>query len=246
MLGKTIYNLATNSDPTYIRQGNLPAPLFHVIDRCCNQNKQERYQNLADLRQSIVIAFDVVLERRGGISNANQLLDIIVSKFQFEGKFKPSMVANFVEQLGLLDWQEKIKLCERIPKDMFFIFSHSLIQPYAKNFLKCYEELVESQSYNFVYAETIASNMNIVFYGPNADPTLKGFALDLAIRAAIYMNRFAAMDQCIKMICNVNEEPLGSIVAALINKHRKSFIKSIEPFNCRNQSIICAIKAINT
>jgi serine/threonine protein kinase len=245
MLGKTIYNIVTNRDPLYIIQGDLPAPLFHVIDRCCSLEKMQRYQNLADLRQSIVAAFDVILGRGGGISIAKQLLSEIIDKIQREHKYDPAVIANFIEQLGLLEGQEKVRLCMEVPKELFSVFSQTLVQQRSKDFLICYEEMVEGQSYSWSYAETIASNMNIIFSSPDADPSLKGVALDLAIRASIYMHRFAAMDVCCKMICSVAEEPLGSIVAALINKHRNSFIDSIEPFNCKNQSIACAIQANN-
>jgi serine/threonine protein kinase len=245
MLGKTIYNIATDCDPMYIVQGNLPAPLYHVIERCCSVNKRQRYQNLADFRQSVVAAFDVILGRGGGISIAKQLLNTIIDKIQREHQYDPNIIAAFVEQLGLLEGQEKARLCMEIPKELFSVFSQVPVQQYAKDFLTCYEEMVESQSYGWSYAETITSNMNTIFSSPDAEPSLKGVALDLAIRSAIYMNRFAAMDMCSKMICSVTEEPLGSIVATLINKHRSSFVDSIEPFNCPNQSIVCAIKANN-
>jgi serine/threonine protein kinase len=245
MLGKTIYSIATGSDPIYITQGNLPAPLFHVIDRCCSVDKLQRYQNLADFRQSVVASFDVILGRGGGVSIVKQLLNTIVDKINRERKYDSNVIADFVEQLGMIESQEKIRLCMEIPKDLFSVFSQAPVQQYAKRFFTCYEEMVESQSYGWSYAETIALNMNIIFSSPDAEPSLKGIALDLAIRAAIYMNRFAAMDTCSKMICSVTDEPLGSIVAALINKHRNSFVDSIEPFNCPNQSIVCAIKANN-
>jgi serine/threonine protein kinase len=243
MLGKTIYSIATGSDPLYLMENNLPAPLFHVIEHCCSVDKNKRYQNLADFRQSVVAAFDVILGRGGGISIAIQLLGTIIDKIQREQKYDPHVIASFVEQLGFLEGPEKIRLCMEIPKELFSVFSQAPVKLCAKDFLACYEEMVESKSYSWSYAETIASNMNTIFISPDAEPSLKGIALDLSIRAAIYMNRFAAMDMCGKMICSVNEEPLGSIVATLINKYPDSFVVSIEPSNCPNRSIVCAIKA---
>ena len=46
MLGKTIYNLLTNRDPLYLVGDDMPAPLFHVIERCCSIRKESRYQSL--------------------------------------------------------------------------------------------------------------------------------------------------------------------------------------------------------
>jgi hypothetical protein len=133
-----------------------------------------------------------------------------------------------------------------LPNSLFSVLSQAPVQQCSWEFLTSYAEMVDSQSYGWGYAETIASNMKLIFSSPDADFKVKGFALDLAIKASVYMNRYAAMDVCIEMIRGINEEPLGSIVAALINKHRGSFVDSIEPVGCRNESIVRAIQANKT
>lgn len=243
MLGKTIYSIATGQDPLYIIQGSLPAPLFHVIDRCCSLNKSQRYQSLAELRQSVVAAFDVILNRGGGIGLVKQLLSTIEDRIQREQRYDPLQVGKFVEQLALLGETDKIRMCMEVPHSLFAVFSQAAVQPYAREFLGCYAEMVDGQSYSWSYAETIASNMKIIFSSQDATAETKGFALDMAIRGANYMNRFAAMDTCRNMICEVNEDQLGSVVAALIHKYHGTFVDSIEPVACRNASVISAIQA---
>lgn len=246
MLGKTIFNIATGRDALYIIQGGLPAPLYHVIDRCCSLNKLQRYQSLADLRQSVVAAFDVILNRGGGLGRVKQLLSAIEDRIQREQRYDPSQVGEFVEQLALLDAQDKVRICMELPNSLFSVLSQTPVQQYSKEFLASYAEMVDGQSYNWSYAEAIASKMKMIFSSQDADSSVKGFALDLAIKASIYMNRYAAMDTCIEMIRGVKEEPLGSMVAALINKHRGSFVDSIEPIGCGNESVVRAIQANNS
>lgn len=243
MLGKTIYAIATGRDPLYIMQGELPAPIFHVIDRCCSINKQQRYQCLADVRQSVVAAFDVILNRGGGLGRAKQLLSSIEDRLAREQRYDPLQIRDFIEQLALLNDPEKIRIATELPTQFFTILAQAPVQEFADEFLASYEVMVEEQTYGWSYAETIANNMKFIVSSPDAQPSIKGRALDLAIRAAIYMNRYAAMDTCIELIRSVHEEPLGSIVAALINKHRGSFVDGIELVSCRNESIVRAIQA---
>ena len=245
MLGKTIYSIAAGKDPLYIIQGELPAPLYHVIDRCCSINKAQRYQNLSDLRQSVVAAFDVILNRGGGLGRVKQLLSAIEDRIQSEQRYDPAQIGEFVEQLALLNEPDKIRICMELPKQIFLVLGQAPVQQHAQEFLTSYAEMVDSQSYSWSYAEIIASNMKGIFSSPDAAIDVKGLALDIAINAAIYMNRYAAMDTCSEMVRDVKEEPLGSVVAALINKHRGSFVDSIEPVGCRNESIVRAIQANN-
>jgi len=246
MLGKTIFNVATGRDALYIIQGDLPAPLYHVIDRCCSLNKLQRYQSLADLRQSVVAAFDVILNRGGGLGRVKQLLSAIEDRIQREQRYDPIQIGEFVEQLALLEAQDKIRICMELPSSLFSVLSQAPVQRYSEDFLASYEEMVDGQSYGWSYAETIASRMKVIFSSPDASSDVKSVALDLAIRASIYMNRYAAMDTCIEMIRGVKGEPLGSMVAALINKHRGTFVDSIEPVGCGNESVVRAIQANNT
>lgn len=243
MLGKTIYAIATGRDPLYIIQEGLSPPLYHVIDRCCSLNKAQRYQTLAELRQSVVAAFDVILNRGGGLGKVRQLLSAIEDRLAREQKYEPQQVGEFVEQLALLGDAEKIRVSMELPEGLFSVLAQGPVQKYASEFLNSYEVLVEDKSYGWSYAEVIALRMRVFVVSPDALPEIKSRALDLAIRASIYMHRFAAMDTCIEMIRSVREEPLGSFVAGLINKHRGSFVDNIEPVACNNESIVRAIQA---
>jgi len=216
MLGKTIYVLLTQRSPLYLVEDDIPAPIFHIIERCCSIQKAQRYQTLSALRQSVVAAYDVMLERAGGIGTAKQLLSAINDRLEHDSKYKTDEVSEFVEQLALLGESEQVKICIEIPSKFFGVICQKPVLAHLPSFLIVYEKFVESQNYTWGYAEIIARNMRTIFSGDDVSISHKAKVLELAILAANYMNRFAAMDTCRNMIKSVNDEILGLKVANLI------------------------------
>lgn len=242
MLGKTIYVLLTQRDPLYLVGDDVPAPIFHIIERCCSIPKAQRYQSLSELRQSVVAAFDVLLSRAGGVGKVKQLLSAIDDRLEQDHKYTTLEVSQFVEQLALLDERDQIKICYEIPQRFFAVIRQQPVISSLPEFLAVYDRLVESQDYSWSYAETIAKNMKTIFSGEDVPVPHKALALDLAIRAACYMNRFAAMDTCREMITSVDDETLGLQVAGLVTKHNDTFVGGIEPSECRSDSIANALR----
>ena len=244
MLGKTMYVLLTQRDPMYLVEDDIPPPLFHVIERSCSLTKDHRYQSLADLRQSLVAAFDVLLGRGGGIGKVKQLLSAIDDRLEQNNKYSTADVSEFVEQLALLDESEQIKVCFEISDRFFAVIREKPVVQHLPTFLTVYEKLVESQEYSWSYAETVAKNMRRVFSGEDVAVKHKAFALDLAIRAAIYMNRFAAMDTCKEMITSTDDNTLGLHVANLVMQYGDRFVGGIEPSECKNDSVANALRKV--
>lgn len=244
MLGKTIYALLSQRDPLYLVGDGIPAPLFHIIERCCSIPKAQRYQSLSELRQSVVAAFDVLLGRAGGVGKVKQLLSAISDRLEQEHKYTTQEVSNFIEQLALLDEPDQIKMCFEIPQEFYDVIRQKPVLAHLPGFLAVYDKLVENQDYSWSYAETIAKCMRTIFFGDDVPASHKALALDLAIRAACYMNRFAAMDTCREMITSIDDETLGLQVAALITKHHDTFVGGIEPSECHSDSVANALHAI--
>lgn len=244
MLGKTIYVLLSQRDPLYLVGDNIPSPLFHVIERCCSIPKAQRYQSLADLRQSIVSAFDVLLGRAGGVGKVKQLLSAINDLLEQKYKYSTSEIFEFVEQLALLDKRDQIKICLEIPDRFFSIICQELLLAHLPSFLTIYEKLVESKDYPWSYAEAIAKNMSTIFFGDDVPIPQKVLALDLAIRATTYMNRFTAMDTCREMLTSINDDTVGLQMATLVMKYRDTFVGEIEPSACNCNPIANALNTI--
>jgi len=88
--------------------------------------------------------------------------------------------------------------------------------------------------------------MKTIFTGEDVPVAQKVRALDLAIRAAYFMNRFAAMDTCKSMITAVHDETLGLQVADVLLRHRETFVVSVEPSECESESIRIALRQLKT
>lgn len=244
MLGKTMYSLLSNRSPMYPIPDGIAPQLFYIVERCCQVQPERRYQSLAELRQAIVSAFDVLFGRADGVGRAKQLLSQISDALAREGRCNPTDLASFIALLSSLDAADKVRLSYEIPRQLFTLLANSDMAGEIPSLLTAYSSLVESKDYGWSYAETIAENMREIFAGMASSIVDKGIALDLALRAAIYMNRFAAMDTCREMITHVADEGLGFRVAGVLLPYDEYFLRTIEPSECRSNSVADAIRQI--
>lgn len=245
MLGKSFYALLTGRDPTYLQADGIDPSIFHVIGRSCDINKENRYQSLAELKQNLVIAYDVILNRGGVLSETQHLLTTTIESLQFHQKYDPSKVIEFIEKLAFLENKDKIRICLELEEKFFATLRQYPVVAYTSNFLETYKIMVESEDYSWSFAEIIANNMQVLFLADEVPNKQKAFALTLAIEAAIRMNRYAAMHTCEHLISEVASEDLGIEVAPVILMYDKTFVKEIEPSSCKSEHIRRAISALN-
>ncbi len=213
MLGKTMYVLLSNRSPMYPVPDGIAPQLFFIVERCCQIQPERRYQVLADLRQAIVSAFDVLLGRADGIGRAKQLLSQISDALVREGRCNPADISGLITLFSSLDVDDMVRLSCELPRQLFTLLANTGMSDQLPRLLSAYSHLVESKGYGWSYAETIAENMREIFSGTFTSNADKGIALDLALKASIYMNRFAAMDICRGMITRIFDEDLGFRVA---------------------------------
>ncbi|EAT5889411.1 protein kinase domain-containing protein [Kosakonia sp. CFBP8986] len=244
MLGKSFYNLLTGRDPGYLIENVVHPSLFYVINRCCEMDPQRRFQSLAELKQALTLAYDVVLNRGGKTAEAFQMYDAIVGRLTSENKFDPKQISDFLAILSSIDGADQKKICSSIRSNFMKVLSIHDFNFYMHDFLRVYQSMVDGYNYSFEFAEVISSNMKILFDSTIVSNMHKGKALDIAIDSATYMNRFAAMDTCKEMIRSVVDEALGGIVASILQSRNDTFISDIEPSECKNKSISTVIYAI--
>jgi len=243
MLGKTFYVLLTGREPAYLMQDGVPPPLFHIINRCCSLAKGARYQTLAELRQALVTSYDVLLNRTGGL--LQELFSAIRDRLATSSQYDPAELSRFVEQLAISDQNEQQQIIVELPEMFFSAISQPTLINQIDTFLTSYEVYVEGQQYSWGDAETIANRMNWIFKTPTLPPGPRARAFDLAVRAAYYMNRFAAMDTCRAMVKSISDQNLALHVVPLILKPEASFLSNIEPIDCANEAIRNAIRTIH-
>lgn len=244
MLGKSFYALATKQNPTYLMENEVNPALFHVIERACELDKNKRYRSLAELRQALTMAYDVMLGRGGHLGEVSQLLATITDRLENEAKYKSSQVIELIEKLALVDEEDQIRICLELKKPFISILTHEKLRPHLDDFLRIYRRMVESGQYGWSFAETIASHMRLIFRSEEVAAKTRARALELAVDAAYRMNRFAAMDTCISMITSVDNDEVGVHVAGVIQKNPHSFVTGIEPAQCKSESVRSALRAL--
>jgi serine/threonine protein kinase len=244
MLGKSFYVLITKQNPTYLMENELHPALFHVIERACELDKNRRYRSLAELRQALQMAYDVMLTRGGNLGEVNQLLATIDDRLENERKYNSSQVIEFINKLGLVEEEDQIRISLELKKPFFSILTHEKLRPYLDEFLKIYKRMVESEQYGWSFAEKIASNMQRIFKNEDVSARTRARTLELAVDAAYRMNRFAAMDTCSAMITSVADDGLGVHVVDVIQRNQHSFVTGIEPSQCNCDSIRAALRAL--
>jgi len=246
MLGKSFYVLLTNRDPTYSVGNGIKDPLFHLIHKCCEIEKNRRYQSLAELKQAIVAVFDIILKRADGNVRSRNLLEAILNRLRQQNQYVADEINAFVDSLAQLDDQERKSVLMDLPPMFFQILTFDDFASRVSDFLSHYRVMVESHDYSWAFAETIAGKMKILFESQKIKDKDKLQALDLAVDGAIAMNRFAAMETCQQMIQSVQQDGLAFLVRELILSNSQTFVKDIEIVNCKHQSIVSALRELQT
>lgn len=245
MLGKTFYVLLSKRGPAYLVPDDIPDPLFAVIERCCAPNIASRYKTLADLRQSLKAAFDIVLNRSHGPGKAGQMLALIQDRLNKERKYDTGQVIAFVEQLAMQETEDRIQICFGMRQPFFHVMRQGRCVAHLSTLLNVYRQMAEDGMYSFEFAEVVASNMSVVFDGNEVPDALKAEALETAIISAVRQNRFAAMDSCVAMIRGVTSDGLAVRVRDLLLKYAdEHFIENIERSTCKNDAIRQALREI--
>lgn len=241
MLGKTFYVLLTGRDPTYLTGDDIAPAIFTVIERCCDLRADSRYKDLATLKQRLTAAYDVLLGRHVGPGRAGQLLARINDRLKLN-QADPREVVEFFESLAMLSNAERTQILFELHANTFRAFALPDVQSHMLQFLRVYQEMVDTAIYGWSYAEVIADNMKVLFDQPTVSQTDRTRALELAINAAVRQNRFAAMNTCSAMIRSIGDEQLGYRVAEMLIQHPEDFILSIEPSECHSDAVIAAIR----
>ncbi|MGJ0344278.1 protein kinase [Aliarcobacter cryaerophilus] len=240
MLGKSFYTLLSQRDPSTMYDKNINPIIFQILEKACHFNKDKRYDNLEQLSQAIKMAYDIILGRNiSAFTEVKNILNNIK-----DNNFNAENIDVFFQKLLLISKEQQKSICLDLDTNFFIKIINFDIDPHLENFFRIYTDMVEESDYNFSFAETITNNMKIIFDAENITFRNKAISLDLAIRSAYLMNRFAAMDKCKNMITSVLNNELGLYISAIIMKNSNTFISDIEASDCQCDFIINSISAI--
>lgn len=242
MLGKTFYSLLSGRDPIYLTDLGIHPAIYHVIERCCDLKVENRYPSIPILRQDMMLAYDVILSRAKGIGTVRQMLSSVVNRLNTEQQYDPQEINDFLDLLAKLPDDERFDIIKDMSEAVFYIFPQEPLELKLSKFLDQYEDFTENAVRTWSYAETVAKHMKIIF-DRSSNIGHRAKALEIAIKGAVWANRFAAMDTCVDMITDITDNDLAIAVSAVISRNRGTFIDGIEPSRCKNDTIGNAIQA---
>lgn len=242
MLGLTFRDMLFGDE---LPQTDLPQQvngISVVIDRAIAYDKNRRYQSLSALRQSLTSAFDLALGRVVDSGGVLGTLQSIVDKWKTYGQSDWTEIGQFVDELSLLPQHDQHRVCLNLPSELFQVVARTPL-PLGRlsGLVQIYLGMSNDADYEWSFAESIASNMAVLFTSPLASQEDKADALKAAIIAAIRQNRFAAMDTCTAMIVSITEGGLAQRVFEVMIEHPSYFLENIDPLMCRSPAIRQAI-----
>lgn len=244
MLGKTFYTLLSGNDPRYLTPGNIPSSLYRIIQRCCDNEVEKRYQELTLLKQDLKLSYDVLLNRVDGTGKVIQKLTDIENNLKTSNQFDEEIVRSFVSELLILDREDQHRIFFDLSPEVFLILSQGNFEDILPQFLESYSDFVKAGNYGWSYAEKVAEAMRVVFRNTKSID-MQSTALEIAITSADLMNRFAAMDTCNDLIKEISDKALGEKVASLLLQMKGTFVfNTIEPSECNNSTIIAVLKSV--
>lgn len=235
MLGKSMYSLLTGRrDPTYLVKGSISEPVFFVIERCCETDAAKRIQSVAEFKQRLVDAYDVVLNRQDNFSAAQQLLQRIredVARYQ---KFDISEAKQLLDRLLSSPDSEREIIFRDLKISDFRVLCFTELSDRHSRLLDYYRKFVERGGYGWSFAEHIAQCMMTFVESNDLSPKIRAEAFEIAVIAAELQNRFAAMDTCRAALKRITDEALAVRICQVLENQRSTFLGRIPWSECQS------------
>lgn len=249
MLGKSFYYMLTGLSPYYLDQSEVNPVVFRVIDKCCQANRDLRYQTCKELRTALVGAYDVLLRRKSAYARYEELKGSLIRASGSSTTLKKPELVEFFELLRNESEDEQISFIEDLPTS--FVQQMALITLPKDNvalFLEIYWKFLHyaysQKFYPFGHAETVARQMVLIFES-KLDVGLRAKALHIGLDIAIRFNRGAAAESCTKAIEDIDEDSLAFAVADVMKTYGKQFyLEMIDLVKCRHFFIVKTTKEL--
>ncbi len=236
MLGKSFYYLLSNKEPTHIDKSLIKSSLFHIIIKSCSLKKEDRYQNLNELKKAICLAYDVILGRgENQYLISNKLVDAVQREHQSKD------LRDFLNIFYSLKNNEQMSLCKKLNFNFFTVLIKLNDSIATIEFLKIYQIMANKLNFDFTFVDTIGKNVKIILDSSTASNETKALSLDILITISQYMNRWESQEICKKFIVSIEDNKLGESISSIILQNQNSFIRNIDISSCKCSNIINTI-----
>jgi serine/threonine protein kinase len=221
-LGKTIYNIFTNSNPSLIQKDILPGGLLFIIQKCINDNPDARYQSVNEVANSLSSYLKSLSPQENPSSAFENLINIAIANSKLKLFDKDNV-------------EEIIKIVFSFRDDTEFFFNKfneiplNVLDVVASNLNELCKELIDiycttvtrhfqEDRINFSDAELVASAMLHIYNG-SADIEIKMRSMKMTLFAAVYCNRYYAMAIFDEMLLNIKNDQDAFVVSEMLKEN---------------------------
>jgi serine/threonine protein kinase len=235
-LGKTIYNVFTNSPPTLIERDILPGGLLFIIQKCISDNPLNRYQSVGELENALNNYLLAMKPEANPLNAFENLINIAKDNLK-RNTYDKENVENIIELLfGFKDEPEVFfNRYNEIPSQIIEVVTSNFPE-LSKELMSIYNATVEKyfreEHINFSEAELVANSMNKVF-NSTEDLNVKIMAMRITLFASVYCNRYNAMEVFDNMIQTIsdNQDAIATTEMLKDNLESYSYISNRIPSN---------------
>ena len=238
MLGKTFYSILTaDTKPTDLDSSKVDDFIYHIIKKACEVKKEDRYQDLEELKSDLQKIFDYKLNIDDKLGQAEELCK------------KKYLDISEVEKLSdifiVLNNAEKKELLNAVPISFFNVaISEKRID--LKPMLETFKEIVEIDdalnnwgTYLPEFMNKFRKSMRVILennYSNIVNRQTKALALLLLVQISAQTDEWA----CKKVIESINDEELGDeFVGMALSKDLSgnNSLTGVEASQCKTNSI---------
>lgn len=238
MLGKTFYSILTaDTKPTDLDSSKVNDFIYHIIKKACEVKKEDRYQNLEELKRNLKKLFDYRLNIDDKLGQAEELC-----KQQY---LSVSEVKKLFDIYIVLNSSEKKELLKELPISFFQVASEEKTID-LNPILKTFKDIVDIDdalnnwgTYTPEFMDKFRQSMKVILennYSNIINTHTKALALLLLVQISAQRGEWA----CKKVIQSINDEKVGEeFVAMALTKELlgNKCINEIEASQCKTTSI---------
>ncbi len=218
-LGKSFYEMYTGDYPFLINPKKLPSGLVYIIQKATSPDPNDRYQSVSELIQAIK-SFKKSLNPKENPKEALENKLIEIEKLLISGYYREELCVELLDLLGnnSSDTGLFIEFFDKIPNKIIEILSSQLqdrFEPVLDLYTEKLSTYFQDNWLNFSYAETVASKMSAIFRSTSS-VKFKGIAIRNTLRAAIWLNRFSAMDSFNHMIQQIKDSDEAGFISQIL------------------------------
>lgn len=228
-LGKTIYNVFTNSNPALIEKDRLPGGLLYIVRKCISDNPENRYQTVGELENALK-NYLLSLRPESNPTNAFENLINIAKDNLKTISYDKTNVENIIETLFQFKDEVEIffKKFNDIPKSILEIIASNL-PALTTELVDIYSATIEKHfrenRIDFSDAELVAEAMYQIFKGTK-DIDIKIKTMKMTLFASVWCNRYSAMGVFDEMLQEIKDDQEAVAVSEML-KENEEFYKDI-------------------